>query len=200
MAIFHPHSRRSRNRIASIANRPAYRLSPTTSRQRGLAAIGFELQPPNDVDVQPIDSGETVVRCSERRADGKTVGVLEVAVFRAALLIDRDGILEEKVQAAAGGVAAAVPVALPGASGFRADIVARGALPYVYVFAMAPHDLGVDGGVLVTVRCATPDWPAADAIMRSLRILDRRGACANDGDEPALLPLIGATSGDRSGW
>jgi hypothetical protein len=177
----------------------SYRQLPAASKERGLPSIGFEMKTPNEVEVTPVPAGETVVRCSERRPDGKTIGELEVAVFKAALIIDRDGILEEKVHAAANDAAAPgarvlapIPVSLPGASGFRADIEMRGALPYVYVFAMAPHDLGVEGGVLVTVRCATPEWDAADAILKSLRILTRRSKTANDAtDAPSVLPMIG---------
>jgi hypothetical protein len=176
----------------------AYRQLPTASRR-----IGFEIEAPSEVEVRP---GE-VVRCSEQR-DGKTIGELEVSVFHAALVIDRDGILEEKVASAierarepGARVLPAMPVSLPGASGYRADLevvrpmgVARAALPYVYVFAMAPHDLALDGGLIVTVRCAAPDWPAADAILRSLKILSRGGkVAANDTDDArALLPLIGS--------
>ena len=49
-----------------------------------------------------------------------------------------------------------------------------------------------DGGVLVTVRSAMPDWPAAEAILRSLRILTRHGtAPANDdGELLTLLPVV----------
>ena len=173
-----------------------YRQLPTASRR-----IGFEIETPNEVIVQ---AGE-VVRCSEQR-DGKTVGELEVSVFHAALVIDRDGILEEKAQSTierarepGARVRPAIPVTLPGASGFRADLevvrpmgVARAPLPYVYVFAMAPHDLALDGGLVVTVRCATPEWPAAEAILQSLRILARGGKTANDGDAPPMLPLIGS--------
>jgi hypothetical protein len=61
----------------------------------------------------------------------------------------------------------------------------------VYVFAIAPHDLGVDGGVLVRVRSAAPEWPAADAILRTMRVLGRNSS-ANDAEPPpTLLPLIG---------
>src|SRR5262245_31472511 len=97
----------------------AYRQPPTTSRR-----IGFEIETPSQVEVQP---GETV-RCVERR-DGQTIGELEVSVFQAALVIDRDGILEEKVQSAierarepSARVWPVMPVSLPGASGFRADL------------------------------------------------------------------------------
>jgi hypothetical protein len=171
----------------------AYKLSPSASRQRGLAAIGIELESP--IAMQPLDTGATVVRCSEEH-EGKLVGELAVEVFRAALVIDRDGILEEKAHEAAdaehGRVTPPVPVSLPGASGFRADVVriGSGALPYVYLFAVAPHDLGVDGGVLVTVRCASPEWPAADAILRTLRVLGRRPTTANDDGEVLALPLV----------
>ena len=151
-------------------------------------------------------SAGDVVTCRERRADGETIGELEVSVFHAALVIDRDGILEEKVQSAIDSakepgarVLPAIPFSLPGASGYRADLevvrpmgTARPPLPYVYVFAMAPNDLALDGGLVVTVRCASPEWPAADAILQSLRILSRRGAVvANDGDAPPMLPMIG---------
>jgi hypothetical protein len=170
-----------------------YRQLPSNAR-----SIGFELQTPSEVDVQSIERGEVVVRCCERTPDGKTVGELDVAMFRAALVIDRDGILEEKVSAVAGDAAQpgarvlpAVPIELPGATGYRAGVeLVRQPLPYIYVFAIAPLDLGVDGGLLVTVRCATPEWPAADSILKSLRILGRRGASANDShDEPPALPM-----------
>jgi len=173
-----------------------FRQLPTPARR-----IGFQIETPEEVEVQP---GE-VVRCFERKGD-ETIGELEVSVFHAALVIDRDGILEEKVhdaiaRAAEPGarVLPTIPVALPGASGFRADVefvrpmgTPRPPLPYVYVFAMAPKDLALDGGLVVTVRCASPEWPAADAILRSLRILSRRGVTANDSDDSRpLLPLVG---------
>ena len=170
-----------------------YRQLPSNAR-----SIGFELQTPSEVDVQSVERGEVVVRCCERTADGKTVGELDVAMFRAALVIDRDGILEEKVSTVAGDAAQPgarvlppVPISLPGATGYRAGVeLVRQPLPYIYVFAIAPLDLGVDGGLLVTVRCASPEWPAADSILKSLRILGRRGASANDShDEPPALPM-----------
>lgn len=176
----------------------SYRQLPTASRR-----IGFEIETPSEVEVQP-SAGQ--VKCSERR-DGKTIGELEVSVFHAALVIDRDGILEEKAESAiesarepGARVSPAMPIALPGASGYRAELevvrpagVAKAQLPYVYVFAMAPHDLALDGGLVVTVRCATPEWPAADAILRSLKILSRGGRpAANDPAEAISgLPLIG---------
>ena len=174
----------------------AFRHPPTARR------IGFSIETPDEVEVQP-GSGDTVVRCSQTRGDGRPVGELEVAVFQAGLVIDRDGVLEELVHEAAvgehGRISPAMPVSLPGASGYRAEVQrGRAALPYVYVFAIAPHDLGVQGGVLVTVRSAAREWPAADAILSSLRILIRGGKIANDaGDAPLALPVIGS-SGDRS--
>ncbi|HEY5951940.1 MAG TPA: hypothetical protein VIV40_40870 [Kofleriaceae bacterium] len=180
----------------------AYRQLPTASRR-----IGFEIETPSEVEVRP---GE-VVRCSEER-DGRTIGELEVSVFHAALVIDRDGILEEKVASAieqarepGARVLPAIPVTLPGASGYRADLelvrpmgTPQAELPFTYVFAMAPNDLSLDGGLIVTVRCASPQWPAADAILRSLRILSRRGRVpANDSDEArAKLPLVGGRGDD----
>ena len=169
-----------------------YRQLPSSGR-----SIGFELRMPGEVVVEPVERGDVIVRCAEKRDDGKPVGELEVAVFKAALVIDRDGILEEKVSEAAGDVAEqgsrvlpAIPVELPGATGYRADVeLSRRPLPYVYVFAIAPRD-GVDSGLLVTVRCASPEWAAADAILKSLRILGRRNGTANDShDDASALPL-----------
>lgn len=142
-----------------------------------------------------------MVRCTEAR-DGETIGELEVEVFKAALVIDRDGILAEKVSQVClrqpGRVSAPLPVSLPGASGFRASVELvrpmgqpQEPLPWVYVFAIAPHDLGVDGGVLVTVRSASREWPSADRILRSLKVFGRRPATANDAQVLTLLPLVG---------
>lgn len=160
-----------------------YRLPPTPARR-----VGFELAAPSDVELSPSAGA---LRCRERRG-GQTIGELEISVFHAALVIDRDGILEEKVREAIEAAIASgayvlepVPVELAGASGYRIDAEylrssARPELPHVHVFAIAPDDLGVDAGVLVTVRSASPEWPAADAILRSLKLLCRRSATAND--------------------
>jgi len=164
----------------------------------GYRRISYEVAPPSDVEV--VRAGETT-RCRQQQG-GATIGELEITLFKAALVIDRDGILEEKACSVAGGVApdgahvsGAVPVSLPGASGYRADVEPPRAtpapLPYVHVFAIASHDLGVDGGVIVTVRMAAPEWPAAESIMKSLRILGRRSKTANDvaPDDSPLMPM-----------
>lgn len=173
-----------------VQSAKAFRLLPAASRQRGLPSIGFEIVP-GDLEVTPVNDGETLLRCTQTRDDGRPLGELEVTVFSAALVIDRDGILEAKASDNTGG-AHAVPVVLPGASGYFAETRGDAQLPYRYVFAIAPHDLAIDGGVLVTVRSARPDWPAADRALQSLRIITRHGvAPANDvaADAP-LLPLV----------
>src|ERR1044072_3856589 len=125
----------------------AFRQLPTAARR-----IGFPIEPPSEVGIHPGD----VVRCSEQQ-NGEMVGVLEVSVFHAALVIDRDGILAEKVQqtlesAAEPGarMSGTAPVTLAGASGYRAQLelvrpmgTPRPTLPYVYVFAVAPNDLAL---------------------------------------------------------
>ena len=162
----------------------AYRQPPK------FGALGFELS--TELQVTKVGAG---VKCAEQQA-GKTIGELEIAPFPAALIIDRDGVLEMKVREVAGEtgrVRSANPIALPGATGYRAEVVLdRGAaLPYVYVFAMAPEEGGLEGGVLVIVRSASPEWPAADAMLQSIRIVTRRGVVhANDGDVLAL-PVVG---------
>ena len=133
-----------------------FRLLP-----RGVPPVGFVV----DTGALEVTSLPGRVRCAEPR-----IGELEVAVFAAALIIDRDGILAAKASAAAAG-AAPLPVELHGASGYRAEtIVLDGPLRYLLVFALAQDD-AIDGGVLVTIRSAQPEWPAADELLASLRIL-----------------------------
>lgn len=172
-----------------------YRQHPRASSQRGLPALGFEVLPPDEVEVLPVDQGPTLIRCSEAG-----VGELEISVFGGGLIIDRDGTLQAKASDQAG--APAVRVSLPGASGYRANTVDSGPLPYLYVFAVAPRDLGVDAGVVVTVRCKSPAWPAADQVLHSLRLITRLGRHptqpANDdsGVTPVPLPLVGRNDDD----
>ena len=42
---------------------------------------------PGGVELTPVQAGEAVVRCCERRPDGQPVGELEVSMFKAALII-----------------------------------------------------------------------------------------------------------------
>jgi len=160
----------------------AFRQLPTVSRR-----IGFELTPLEDMTVESTKAGARVKGAA---------GELEVEVFQAALVIDRDGILEEKLQSAINAVLASdfgarvlqtIPIELPGASGYRADVelvrpmgAVRPERPYMIVFAVAPLDFGIDGGVIVRVRSATRDWEPAQHVLHSLRILTRRGATANE--------------------
>jgi hypothetical protein len=167
---------------------------------RGRPSIGFQLEVPREVEVRE----GSVLLCREVREDGRVRGELEVSVFAAALIIDRDGLLAEKAregidrETRGHGDAVAVAVSLPGASGFLAEAAAAvrdTPLPYVSVFAVAPHDLGVDGGVLVTIRTARPEWPAAEHMLHSLRVLTRHGVAAASevGEAAPILPMVGAT-------
>ena len=165
-----------------------YRREP-----RGRPAIGFQLEAAREMELRDA----SVFACREVRQDGRTIGEIEIRVFGAALIIDRDGILEEQACAAIRqlGVSAgatAIAVNLPGAGGFRTTGVVSGPLPYLHVFALAAYDLGVDGGLLVTLRCASPDWAAADHILRSLRIITRSGLAAihEDSDDAPILPVV----------
>jgi hypothetical protein len=156
--------------------------------------IGFQLEVPREVELL---EGPTW-KCREVLAGGRTRGELEISLFAAALVIDRDGILGEKAcellarEATVRHGPTAVAVALPGASGFRADAVISATLPYRFAFAIAPPDLGVDGGVAIVVRCASPDWSAGDHMLRSLRVLTRTGRIATqvEVDDGPLLPVV----------
>jgi hypothetical protein len=160
--------------------------------------IGFQVEVPAEVAVQD----GPVLTCREVLRDGRTLGEIEVSVFAAGLVIDRDGVLADRArdgiaqEAGVRGEPTAVAVRLPGASGFRADAVHGAPLPYRHVFAIAPDDV-VDGGVLITIRCASPDWPAADHMLRSLRVLTRSGRVAThtEVDDGPLLPIVAPRRG-----
>jgi hypothetical protein len=180
----------SRNRIMDLD----MSQSRTCRREpRGRPAIGFVLEAPREVELRD----GAIVRCCETRPDGKRVGELEISVFAAPLIIDRDGLLAEKASEALTGLGRfrdgvpSVAVRLPGAEGFRAAAVQGEQLPYLHAFAVTADEIG-DGGLLVTIRAAGPDWPAADHILRSLRILTRQGrvATCTDADEGPLLPVV----------
>ena len=172
-----------------MAQPKTYRRAPN-----GRPSIGFQLEAPPEVELREGPA----LQCREARSDGRLLGELEVSVFPAALVIDRDGILAEKAAEAINRLAALrrpvvpAPISLPGANGFRAAAVCSAALPYLYSFAIAPSDLGVDGGVLITIRAAGPEWPAADHVLRSLRVLTRTGRVATncEADDSPMLPVI----------
>lgn len=166
-----------------------YRREP-----RGRPSIGFQLEVPAQLEL--MDGPE--VQCRELRSDGRAVGELQVGLFAAALVIDRDGLLAEKAiegmqrLATLRRAVVPMPVALPGASGFRVAAVHGAPLPYLYSFAIAPPDLGVDGGVLIMIRAAAPEWEAANHVLRSLRIVTRNGRVATnyDADDAPILPMV----------
>jgi len=190
-----------------------YRHSPADSRRRGLPAIGFSLSAPESIELIPSEpvatTRATLLVCRQLGPDDRLVGELEIAAFSAALLMDRDGILEQMAEVeaehalaspAAGRMDALFPVHYGGgASGYRAEVVllrdARGVVkppcPYLAFCALACDEI-VDAGLFVTIRSAAPEWAAADPILASLR-LSRLGGSrrAPANDQVVRLPLLG---------
>ena len=72
------------------------------------------------------------------------------------------------------------PITLGGISGYRAEAYVRAkdrpALPYIHVVVLAPDDLRVNGGLVITARSQRLEWAAGDSIIASLKVLGRRGA------------------------
>jgi hypothetical protein len=143
---------------------------------------------PDGVRVVPTDPGGSqngvVVRAEERRGD-RLVGELEIGVFSAGLVMDRDAVLAEMASAAAdralappgaGRLLSVGEVTLEGGlHGFRADVWrSRGddglapACPYLALFALGG---GALGGLFVVVRSAQSEWAAGNAIVSSLHLL-----------------------------
>jgi len=146
--------------------------------------LSLELEAPTGVELLPVSPD--VVRLREQRPDGAPLGELEVSTFKAQLLIDRDGILEDKARALAEAAApdakvdSCNPVTLGGVSGYRVEAYIRArerpALPYIHVLVLAPDDVRFNGGLVITARSARLEWAAGDAIIASLKLLGRRGA------------------------
>ena len=140
-------------------------------------------------------------------------------MFSAALIIDRDGTLRQQVELeaihaiddpAAGRLLSIDPVELAsGAVGYRAEVHRtrdeRGqapALPYLSLLALTADDC-VTGGLFLTIRTAGAEWPAATALLGTLRIFARDGAGADtalaaggpdeEGDVDLIphLPMVG---------
>ncbi|MFN0253460.1 MAG: hypothetical protein ACKV2T_41710 [Kofleriaceae bacterium] len=149
-----------------------------------LQSLSLELDAPAGIELVPVSPER--LRASELRPDGAPIGELEVTTFKAPLIIDRDGVLKDKACALAEAAAPAAlvdsctPVVLPGISGYRAEACVRSihrpALPYIHVLVLAPDDLRINGGLVITARSHRLEWPAGDAIIASLKVLGRRGA------------------------
>lgn len=176
-----------------------FRQQPSDSRRLGLPPIGFKLRAPERVTIAPASgvAGAPVV-CREVGPDGRLIGEVEIAVFGAGLIIDRDGVLEriateaaEDTASAGGQVASIMAIVLEsGVSGYRAEVELgnAAALPYHSILALASRDLAVCGGILVTIRAALPAWPAGDVVLDSIRVLTRDGA---QNDQAVMLPVVG---------
>jgi hypothetical protein len=132
------------------------------------------------------------------------VGELAIELFAAGLIIDRDGILEAMAHDAAaaaiaeparGAVRSVCPVELAhGPTGFTAEIDLvrddRGyaaTYPYLTLFVLAPPDLAVSAGALVTVRSKDLEWQAAADLLASLCLGNNHAA----NDARGALPVVG---------
>jgi len=194
-----------------------YRHAVADSRRRRLPGIGFRIRHPETLELTRTPSiapdRATLVTLRES-AQGQVVGSLELGVFAASLIIDRDATLLQaaKLEAiramaepAAGRIISVDPVELAsGAVGYRAEVHLtrdlRGpspALPYVWTLALASDDC-IQGGLLLVARTAGAEWPAMTALLGTLRIFARDGAAADtslpaddDADLIPHLPMVG---------
>jgi hypothetical protein len=166
----------------------AFKYSPPTQKKLGVTPVGFRLDVPEGVAIEPSDSRFVQLRASERRAStGRLLGELEVRVFSARLIMDRDGVLLEAARALAeelfapprdGYLGATGLVTLPAGEAWRADVqVTRDetghmpALPYKSVYALGHPNAIVHSALLIVVQHAEADWPAGDAMLHSLEFV-----------------------------
>jgi hypothetical protein len=157
--------------------------------------VGLDLTIAAEVVAESVAAGAAIAVLTERRPDGRPVGVMTIEVVPARLIIDRDGALAQlATRCAPTAVAYAVTLAA-GAEGARADIVRgdRPELPYRSWLALAPRAVGGSGAVIVTLETAAPDWAAATEMLASLRVFGRDAdahAVTEAAGESSLLPLV----------
>ena len=138
--------------------------------------------------VEPPTADIIKLRAVERRGgSGKPIGELEIRVFAARMIMDRDGVLNEAAQALAeelfaaprdGYLGATGSLTLPAGEAFRADMtVTRDAsghmptFPYKSVLALGHPDFMIHAALLIVVQHAEADWPAGDAMLQSLSFI-----------------------------
>ena len=163
------------------------KVLPLAASRRGRPPLGFGLEVADGVAVEvPEAENEPLVRCTER-AGGRVIGVLEIDIFAASLIMDPDGAITELAAGVlerlrAGGTARSQPPL-----GFdrdddvhgvrvHADLLRdrdgqRPALPYVTVVALAGSS--VRGSVVITMRSAADHWDAGERMLESVQVLDR---------------------------
>jgi hypothetical protein len=163
------------------------KILPLAAARRGRPPIGFGLQVAEVLALEvPDGPGAPLARCRELSGT-RTVGLLEVDVFAATLVMDPDRALAEVADRALerlrdGGVARARPPQSfdldAGVHGVRlhADLLrdragARPPLPYVTIVAFAGPS--VRGGVLVVARAAAEEWEAGERTIDSIQVLDQ---------------------------
>src|SRR5215471_3711870 len=192
-----------------------YRHQPADSKRRGLPAIGFSIRVPERlalVQTPPIAPDRSrLLTLRELDQDGLLVGELEIGAFSAALIMDRDGILEQIVTVEADRALAApasgrresvLPMEYAGgAVGYRAEVVllrdssgtVKPRVPYLAFCALGTPEI-VDAGLFVTCRATGPEWTAAEEILASLHIVRQGGAWTagpEQHDEIPHLPMLG---------
>lgn len=173
------------------------RLLPSESRRRGRPAIGFDLIVPDGVvQGEGEAQGPVEVSMTEHGEEGRIIATMTIELFSGSLVVDRDGVLHGMVATAAEAAGGALQRIYAveyegGACGFRADIIRadRPELPYQSWIALAPSDLAVQGGALITLATLAPTWHAGTLILHSLRVFSRDGD-ARARSEPLALPFV----------
>jgi hypothetical protein len=173
--------------IVALSNR-AFEVAPPAQRRLGVAPIGFRVDLPEGVVIEPGDPQPAKLRCTERRlATGRPLGQLEIRVFAARLIMDRDGVLLDAARGLAeelfapprdGWLGATGPVSLPAGEAWRAEArVTRDeagrlpAFPYKTVYALGHPDAVTNAALLIVVQHAEATWAAGDEMLRSVRFL-----------------------------
>jgi hypothetical protein len=165
------------------------------SRRRGLAPIGFVVPMPETIALEQPAEG-AVIACGTETVEERVVGVFELSIFDAPLVIDREVALTRVARAAAERWAAASggrcarPFGVTLESGVVGAAVEgvirpvpgqpRPPLGYLHVYALTLDGV-LAGGVLLQTWSANLDWPVGHDLLHQLRIVPLRGVGAAGG-------------------
>jgi hypothetical protein len=147
-----------------------YVHSPTARKRWGIPALGFRLLVPETVQV---------VRADAFHAVEPGVGELDISLQAAALIMDRDGVLEELIDQAVAELttqnqatlSAIGMVELPGGEAYRAELDLRDGSPlrHVTLLALGHADFMAPAVLFIRIRSRAPDWEAGRSMLETLR-------------------------------
>jgi hypothetical protein len=163
--------------------RPTFEFTPEAHRKPGKRPAGFRLSVPDRLVVVPCGVlGPQFHALEYRSGSERVLGEIEIQVLSPALIMDRDGVLQEiarnAIELITGQKDADLhPINLPASDGWQAELVVTkdragkaSAYPYVSVIALGHPDPMVPFALLIVKRSVQDSWETGNAMLESLEL------------------------------